>query len=155
MAAGVSCSSQTRTCFNGVLSGSYAFKDCEVSQALSCTFDGQTINDGQSVTAYQFETVAIGGICSSQTHTCNNGVLSGNFNFESCTVESVTIETQNLNWESTGISGPQLQDHTAVVFDNKIWAIGGIYGPNDNSGGAVYKRLRSDSQKVSPKQTID
>ena len=43
---GSTCSSQVRSCFNGVLSGTYANSSCTVKQAQSCSFNGQIINDG-------------------------------------------------------------------------------------------------------------
>jgi len=89
--AGGSCSSQTRTCFNEVLSGSYKFKDCEVSEALSCTFNGQILGEGQAVNAYQSESVAFGSTCTSQTRICSNGTLSGSYVYSDCVVDSGNI----------------------------------------------------------------
>ena len=81
---GTTCSEQTRTCSDGSLSGSYTYSSCSVSQASSCTLNGQTIDHNQSVTAYQASTVDFGSTCSSQSRTCNNGVLSGTYGFSSC-----------------------------------------------------------------------
>jgi hypothetical protein len=84
-----SCSSQTRSCTNGVLSGSYAFGSCSVTgQPCNLPWGGQ-INDTQSVTAYQNATEAAAGSAtctSSQTRTCNNGVLSGTYTNQNCAV---------------------------------------------------------------------
>ncbi|TSC86911.1 MAG: hypothetical protein G01um10148_16 [Parcubacteria group bacterium Gr01-1014_8] len=54
----------------------------------SCTFNGQTILHGGTVTAYQSSSVPAGGQCVSQTRTCNNGTLSGSYQYPSCSVQS-------------------------------------------------------------------
>ncbi len=82
---GQSCLSQVETCTNGVLSGSYTFPSCSVNPPASCTFNGQTIAHGQTVTASQASTVPYGQSCSSENRTCNNGTLSGTYAFSSCT----------------------------------------------------------------------
>jgi streptogramin lyase len=83
------CSSQNRVCTNGTLSGSYAFGSCtETGQPCNLPWGG-SINDTQSVTAYQNATEAAAGSAtctSSQTRTCNNGVLSGTYTNQSCAV---------------------------------------------------------------------
>ncbi len=56
VAAGETCLLQWRVCSNGVLSGSYLYSSCTVSAPItrqSCTFNGQTIQHGGSVLAYQ------------------------------------------------------------------------------------------------------
>lgn len=85
---GQSCSSQTRTCNNGSLLGSYQFSSCTAGSAASCSFNGQTIAHGQSVTAYVSPSVPYGQSCSSQTRTCNNGSLLGSNQYSSCSVGS-------------------------------------------------------------------
>ena len=80
---GQSCSSQTRTCNNGTLSGSYAYSQCGGDDA-ACTFNGRTIAHGASVTAYEVERVSASGTCNSETRVCTNGRLSGSFNYETC-----------------------------------------------------------------------
>jgi len=84
---GTSCSSQTRTCTNGVLSGSYANRTCSVNPPANCSVSPWgTINHGASVTAYSASSVPCGSSCSSQTRTCYNGVLDGSFTKGSCSV---------------------------------------------------------------------
>jgi hypothetical protein len=85
---GSQCVSQTRTCNNGALSGSYAYAACTVAPAASCTFNGQTVANGASVTAYQAASVPFGSQCVSQTRTCSNGALSGSYTNAACTVTS-------------------------------------------------------------------
>lgn len=80
------CVSETRTCTNGVLSGSFNFDSCSVDAPASCLFNGQTIINGGSVTAYQNSTVPYGNQCISETRTCFNGSFDGTFQFASCSV---------------------------------------------------------------------
>lgn len=55
----------------------------------TCTLPwGGTIASGASVTAYQAANVACGGSCTSQTRTCNNGILSGTYTAQSCSVDA-------------------------------------------------------------------
>jgi len=88
VACGSSCNSQTRTCTNGSLSGSYANSGCSVG-ACGCNLPwGGSITNGQSRTAYASSSVSCGSSCSSQTRTCTNGSLSGSYNYGSCSVGS-------------------------------------------------------------------
>ncbi|HBM52786.1 MAG TPA: hypothetical protein DDZ97_06800, partial [Deltaproteobacteria bacterium] len=92
---GQSCLSQTRTCNNGVLSGSYSAGSCSSRSASNCSLDGQAVEHGASVTAYVSDSVAFGGSCTSQTRTCNNGVLSGSYSARTCQVASAASCTFN------------------------------------------------------------
>lgn len=85
---GQSCTSQSRTCSNGVLSGSYQFASCTVlPPSTDCALPwGGTLPHGNSVTAYQSATVPFGSSCVSQSRTCNNGVLSGSYQYQNCSV---------------------------------------------------------------------
>ncbi|MBX2986281.1 MAG: DUF4214 domain-containing protein [Bdellovibrionaceae bacterium] len=60
------------------------------AQAMSCTFGGQTVNDGSRVTAYRVASVPSGKSCSSESELrqCSNGTLSGSFAYSSCQVEA-------------------------------------------------------------------
>jgi len=50
-----------------------------------CDFNGEDLEHGDSVTAYQNSTVPFGSSCVSQVRICQDGILSGSFNFASCT----------------------------------------------------------------------
>lgn len=86
--AGQQCSSQYRTCTNGVLSGSYQNLSCTPQQAASCSFNGQTIPNGGSVTAYASSSVPYGQSCQAQTRQCVNGSLSGSYQYSTCSPQS-------------------------------------------------------------------
>ncbi len=78
--------SEERICDNGKLSGSFNFSTCSEGMAASCLFNGQTIGHEATVNAFQNSAVAFDQKCVMQTRSCNNGMLSGSFNFASCTV---------------------------------------------------------------------
>lgn len=52
----------------------------------SCTFDGQTVAHGDTVTAWKDSAVNPGGVCKSQERKCDNGHLKGNYQYSSCGV---------------------------------------------------------------------
>lgn len=83
---GATCNPQTRVCTNGVLSGTFTHPSCTVAPPASCTFNGQTIVHGQSITAYLSGSVPYGQACTPQTRTCSNGTLSGSYTNPSCVV---------------------------------------------------------------------
>lgn len=113
-----------------------------VNAPANCTFNGSTVNHGASVTAYQSPSVPYNQTCNSQTRTCNNGSLSGNYNHQNCTVSNPpptcalslnpTAVTQGtpstLSWSST--------DATSCT------------GNNFSTGGAT-----SGSVSVTPSQS--
>ena len=80
-----SCTSQTRTCNNGTLSGSYVHQACSVNACNNCSLPwGGSLAHGGSVTAYASASPSCGTACSSQTRTCTDGSLSGSYNSSSC-----------------------------------------------------------------------
>ena len=81
---GSTCVSQTRTCNNGYLSGSYSFSTCNEAKPMACFFNNSTLQHGDSIAAYATASVLEGGNCLSQIRTCQNGVLSGSYNFKVC-----------------------------------------------------------------------
>jgi hypothetical protein len=87
---GSSCVSESRSCDNGALSGSYAYASCSVNAPSNCTLDGTTVTHGTWATAYQSATVPFGSSCTSQGRYCDNGSLSGTYAYASCTVDSPT-----------------------------------------------------------------
>jgi hypothetical protein len=57
--------------------------------AGSCSFDGETIDSGSSVTAYQASSVAPDSVCVSESRLCSDGTLSGTYAYASCSVVTV------------------------------------------------------------------
>jgi hypothetical protein len=85
---GSSCSQEDRTCSNGSLSGSYQYASCNVGAPASCLFDGQTIAHGQTVWTFQNSTVPFGSSCAQEQRTCDDGSLSGSYQYASCSVDA-------------------------------------------------------------------
>lgn len=52
--------------------------------AFNCSFNGAVVLHGSSVTAYQSSSVPSGSSCASQQRTCNNGFLSGTYQYTTC-----------------------------------------------------------------------
>lgn len=92
--AGNSCTSQTRTCTNGTLSGSYSNASCTVTAGANCSLDGQSVASGSGRYFYNTTSVPYGQDCNTGTYrlyrNCNNGVFDGSasFNRASCSVGS-------------------------------------------------------------------
>ena len=89
---GKACRSETRSCANGVLSGTYQYGACAVGTGASCDFLGQRYASGKSVTAYRTAIVPTWETCQgvSETRMCTNGVLSGSYVNASCSIQNET-----------------------------------------------------------------
>lgn len=75
------CTSETRTCTNGTLTGTYQYASCGVD----CTAPwGGTVTNGSSVTAYLAVSDSVA--CTPETRTCTNGTLSGSHQYQACNV---------------------------------------------------------------------
>ncbi|MFA6495481.1 MAG: hypothetical protein WCV87_03975, partial [Candidatus Paceibacterota bacterium] len=105
------CTSQSRTCNNGSLSGSYTNQSCTVTPA-GCTLPwGGTIANGSSVTAYSAPSVNSPALCSSidETRTCNNGSLSGSYTNQNCS----ELARCTLPWGGTIANGSSVTAYSA------------------------------------------
>ena len=109
--------------------------------SASCSFNGQTVQNGSSVTAYQSSSVSSGS-CVSQQRTCTNGTLSGSYTYNSCTVSSTALAVtlsqsantttsdgtigQNftVSWSSTGASSCTVQKSAPDGTTSTSWAAG-------------------------------
>jgi len=96
---GTTCASvrETRTCNNGVLSGSYQYSTCEVTGVLDCTTPA-FVAHGESKMFFREINVPFGSTCEGQTRTCDNGVLSGSNNYvqPSCENEIAKVLEWNI-----------------------------------------------------------
>ncbi len=133
VSSGGTCSSQVRSCFNGVLSGTYAHGSCAVKQAQSCSFNGQIINDGQSVTAYLSNSVPFGSNCISETRSCDNGFLFGSYGFDSCAVAvaaSCDFNGQNIQSGNsvTAYQAASVSYGNSCVSENRACSNGTLNG---------------------------
>ncbi len=115
--AGQLCSafSQSRTCTNGVMSGSAAYNQPSCSVANSCVLDGVTIPDGGQDNFYSQQTPGVGKTCADYkgVRGCVVGVLTGNaiYQYATCTDKTVVHITANGVATSTTVR----KDSTAVI----------------------------------------
>jgi hypothetical protein len=84
-AASANCVSQTRTCTNGKLSGSYNYSLCSETEYAGCVFNGRPLAHNETVKAFLASTTAVGAACKEETRKCVNGALSGSYSFSACT----------------------------------------------------------------------
>ncbi len=84
---GETCLSEVRVCTEGkLLSGSYNYSSCAVEAEASCLFNGQTVNGSSTIDAFQNPSALSPETCISEKRRCDNGSLSGSFNFSKCVV---------------------------------------------------------------------
>lgn len=106
------CNMQTRTCSNGLLSGSYTYASCSPFVAASCQFGGVTLPSGSSTPAFQNSTVPFGQTCVSETRVCDNGQLSGSYSYTSCNPAQPQACLFNGQTIASGASTPAFQAST-------------------------------------------
>lgn len=88
VASPATCVAESRMCNNGILSGSYNNQTCSVTY-LGCNSPwGTSMNNGDTITAYQTSAVTSPATCVSETRTCNNGTLTGSYASQTCSVNT-------------------------------------------------------------------
>ena len=76
---------ESRTCNNGVLSGSYQYASCTVDGPASCTLNGLTASDNTSATFYLNSISELPTRCKSEQRYCRNGIFeTGSYQNVSC-----------------------------------------------------------------------
>ena len=87
---GETCRSQIQTCTDGNVSDNYLYSSCEVAAADGCLFNGQVVDNGESVVAYSSNTIQYAGQCSSisEARVCANGALTGDYQYSTCAPEN-------------------------------------------------------------------
>ena len=118
---GSTCTSQTRTCSDGTLSGSYTYASCSVNPPANCTYAGVTVNNGSSATFYSQQTNPSGQLCSavSQSRTCTNGTLSGSntYQYASCScTPSYSCSTNTIQYTNSSCSVSNVTTCTSPSF---------------------------------------
>ncbi len=98
---GNTCTGETRSCFNGTLSGAYTNTSCTVAAAASCSLNGQTVAHGSTLTAYQALSVDFGNTCTGETRSCFNGNLSGSYTYTNCTVSAASQSSSDYSADET------------------------------------------------------
>lgn len=109
---GAQCQSETRVCNDGVLWGSFLFGSCSEGKPYDCTSPwGTIVVHGQSIQAYQTDSVPFGWNCVPQTRTCNNGTLAWSYAFKTCT----QLIARDCYFEGRTVKhGTVITKHTAV-----------------------------------------
>lgn len=86
-------------------SGATASDDIVVTvNPATCTLGGTTVSSGNTINAYQFSSVPAPATCvsvSQETRTCNNGTLSGSYQYDNCVVDT----SCTTPWSTTVSSG--------------------------------------------------
>lgn len=104
---GQNCSAfaATRTCTNGVLSGTdvHKYSSCSSTQTRFCTVGSLTMAHNESRAFYDRASVASGDTCSAHTQTrkCTDGVISGSTSYSiascegprACTLDNTTVSS--------------------------------------------------------------
>lgn len=78
--------------------------------AAQCVFNGQSVANGGTVTAWQTSSVSAGQSCVSETRTCTDGVLSGTFAYPSCAVSNREPAGSFFSINTTGIASGYAYD---------------------------------------------
>ncbi len=126
--------------------------------AVSCSFNGQSVLSGNTVTAFQASSVAYGSSCVSQVRTCTNGTLSGSYSNSSCSVAAAPVTPvtpvspsatlQNSCWMNSGVqyvAGQGVKSYGGqytLIVQNDGNVV--LYGPS----GALWS-TRTDGQSIS------
>lgn len=132
------CAEETRRCLDGTWTGSYGFASCTVNQPSSCQFNNQTIAHGAKQVAFFTANVAIPNQCASQERNCYNGILSGSYNFASC---SATCQASPTG-EQSGIENNRkvLTDCACALTKDNSWTPQGL----DSTGRACFKKVTNE-----------
>lgn len=85
---------------------------------LNCTFDGNTISNGASVSAFLVSTHPTA--CVSQTRVCNRGTLSGSYQYSSCAVGQAASCLFNGITVPSGTSFPAYQTASVAAGQNCV-----------------------------------
>jgi hypothetical protein len=133
---GQSCVSQTRTCTNGTLSGSYQYQTCN----SDCTFNSSPVAHGASVTAYQSAVAPEGQACSSisQVRSCSNGTLSGSYANAACTASCTP------SWSCTGAGGNTITQTNADCTTTTVATCDAPQFCSPGSATCLYNAITGD-----------
>jgi len=120
------CTSETRTCTNGVLSGSYTATSC----IAGCTgTPWGDVSTGYSNIAYQASNVTYPSVCVSEIRTCTAGTMSGSYTNTSCTVTNVapTVTTTSpvtSITQTSAIGGGNITSNggSTVTVSGLVWS---------------------------------
>jgi hypothetical protein len=81
----------------------------------TCSFNGETVNEGAEITAYLNSSVASGQTCMSQRRTCLGGSLTGNYAYSTCGVNAAKACLFNGLTVASGASVTAFLNSTAAA----------------------------------------
>jgi hypothetical protein len=100
-------------------SGSFKFDTCTKAVANSCSFNGQTIPNGQEVSWYLNSSVPFGASCVSKKRKCVNGAFDGDASYAQ--VSCVSNQAQICKVNNVDVAHEQkiklYQDLTRYFYD--------------------------------------
>jgi len=135
---GSSCTSESRSCLNTVLSGSYQFDTCNVLAADSCTTPwSTTVAHTGTVTAYLNAT---DDPCVSEVRTCTDGSLSGTYSNSACSAANdctTPWATTVTNGASTTAYENAIVVSGSCVSESQLCTNGALSGSYTNSSCSV------------------
>lgn len=140
------CTAENRTCVDGQLSGSFLNSSCAPGAPKACLFNGKSIAHGEVVTAAKVDLIsgASAEICQYENRTCNNGVLSGSYLFDTC--KKSTLDIANI-CESIGtVTGDMRIDLKKLSNVSSVLEFGTFadnYWLGDKKLGQFYDREMS------------
>lgn len=123
VACNTPCKKELRTCTNGVLSGTYTNPACASKACEYCiTPWGATVNSGSAVIAYSVSSVLCGQSCPQESRKCDDGVLSGTYQFKTCAKLCAPCTNVKLMTNTPGIFTTISMNHlaTKVVYNKNI-----------------------------------
>ncbi len=112
--------------------------------APTCTFNGQSFEEGAQITAFADSTVGFGKICNVEERLCAKGSFSGSFAYADCAVglpasclfESHTIpngQTISSGQSVTALLNPSPAYGEACVSQTRLCTDGSLSGTNTQS----------------------
>lgn len=116
VAFGESCEGEKRHCTDGVMSGSYNFRNCTPGNPAACLFNGQTLDHDASVVGFLTSQVPFGQNCKQEARSCSNGALSGSYTFASCAVGAPAACLFNGRTIAHGATIPAAFQNSTVPF---------------------------------------
>jgi hypothetical protein len=139
--------SEVRTCTDGDLGGSYTYETCTHVPGAACTLPwGGTLEDGQSVTAYQIDS-AVNCASVAEVRKCSDGTLSGSYDHQTCT-DSADSATMTIIHPA---GGETLTAGEIVPVQWQLTSYGSKAKVNialSRNGGAKWSALKSGARNT-------
>jgi hypothetical protein len=98
------------------------FEDVSYSSVGTlCIFNGKEIPNGQTTTAYRYEREASIESCMPEERTCNEGILSGTYRFNSCNTKPFNKSEVVNGFVNRWLGYYSQFDHNIFSYSGKSW----------------------------------